>query len=201
VTDEPSKCFTSSPNSNDVLLGYANAGDNGNVDYGRITTTPGQFNPGDEIYGLANDINGMHLTGGMLEVYGIGAALGATGGTACALFCGELGVGTVTTLGATVGGTAGPLVSNPDLQAWVDEMFQPTDKIPGGIAGAVRYEARTGILLSPAGHFQEAAEILGHLNEMIRDGGLSVHDQVVAKQLAQDLAQSLSVAKSWGVIK
>jgi hypothetical protein len=29
------------PNSNDVLLGYANLGDNGNVDYSQITSTPG----------------------------------------------------------------------------------------------------------------------------------------------------------------
>jgi RHS repeat-associated protein len=40
---------TFDPNSNDVLLGYANMGDNGSVDYSQITATPGQFNPGDEI--------------------------------------------------------------------------------------------------------------------------------------------------------
>lgn len=125
----------------------------------------------------------------------------AYGGAAVA---GSYGVGTLTTGVATagaIGGTAGPEVTDPVLQSWVAELFQLSDKIPGGTAGAVRYEARTGILLSDAGHFQEAREILGHLNELIRTGGLSVHDQVVAKGLAQDLSQALLVARSWGAVK
>jgi RHS repeat-associated protein len=188
-------------NSNDVLLAYANLGEDGSIDYGQITAAPGQFNPGDQIYGLAADINQWNIEANTFKIYGIGAAIGATGGTICYVACGSLGIGTVTTLGATVGGTAGPLVTDPDLEAWVEEMYQATDKVPGGLAGAVRYEARTGILLSPAGHFQEASEILGHINELIRNGGLSVHDQVVAKSLAEDLSQSLDVARSWGAIK
>jgi hypothetical protein len=184
--------------------GYANKGDNGNIEYNQITSTPGQFNPGDEIYGIASDINRMGLEHGILETYGLGAVFGGAvsgGVTAYSLYNGASAV--VQTLGipTALGATAGTLVTNPDLEAWVAEMFQATDKIPGGIAGAILSEARTGIFYSPAGHFQEAAEILEHLNDFIRGGELSVSDQVVAKQLAQNLAEALSVARAWGAIK
>lgn len=123
----------------------------------------------------------------------------AYGGIAVA---GTYGWGTLATgVATTVGGTAGSLVTDPKLQALVDELFQVTDRIPGGTAGSVNYEARTGDLLSPAGHFQEVGELLVHLNDLLRSGTLSVHDQVVAKGLAQDLSESLDVARAHGAIK
>jgi len=51
-----------------------------------------------------------------------------------------------------------PNVTNRELQDIVDELYQPTDQVPGGTGGAVRYERITKILLSPKGHTQEAGE-------------------------------------------
>jgi RHS repeat-associated protein len=183
---------TFDPNSNDVLLGYANQGNNGNVDYSQITATPGQFNPGDEIYGLANDINQMNLTSNIFKIYGAGAAVGATGGTACYFFCGTLGIGTVTTVGATVGGTAGPLVTDPRLQNIVNWLFQETDELPGGTAGAVTYEQKMGDLLSSAGHLQKAQDAIADLNSLLKSGTLSFNDQLAARQMIQQLQTAIA---------
>lgn len=189
------------PNSNDVLLGYANKDSNGNIQYSQVTATPGQFSPGNELDAVAAGVNASNPQG-FINAVGTLMPLGgaaAYGGIAVA---GTYGVGTLTTgVATTVGGTAGPLVTDPKLQALVEELFQATDRLPGGTAGAVNYEARTGDLLSPAGHFQKAGELLGHLNDMIRSGDLSVHDQVVAKGLAQNLSDSLGVARAQGAIK
>ena len=52
-----------------------------------------------------------------------------------------------------------PNVTNPELTEIVDELFQATDRIPGW-RGRVSYKGMTGDLLSPAGHDQEAGEIV-----------------------------------------
>jgi len=86
-----------------------------------------------------------------------------------------------------------PLVTNPKLAAIVDELFQATDKIPGGTAGAVRFESESGIMLSPAGHAQDAQSIVGQLNNLLKNPntGWSSRDQAVAKELIRDLENSL----------
>lgn len=40
-----------------------------------------------------------------------------------------------------------PKASNPALQRAINELFRPTDKIPGGTAGAIRHELQTGELV------------------------------------------------------
>jgi RHS repeat-associated protein len=90
-----------------------------------------------------------------------------------------------------------PLVTNPKLAAVVDELFQATDKLPGGTAGAVRFEQESGIMLSPSptGHAQDAQDIISQLNNMLKDKnapGWSVNDQAVAKGLIRDLQNALS---------
>ena len=74
----------------------------------------------------------------------------------------------------------------------VEELFQATDKVPGGTAGAVRYEAMTGDMLSPAGHAQEAGDIVRQLNTFLKNNpGISSNDQAIAKELIRDLSNSL----------
>ena len=88
-----------------------------------------------------------------------------------------------------------PLVTNPKLAEIVDELFQATDKIPGCAAGAVRFESESGIMLSPAGHAQDASEIAGRLEKMLsgQNGpSLSVRDQGSVVQLINDLRGSLA---------
>ena len=87
-----------------------------------------------------------------------------------------------------------PLVTNPKLAEIVDELFQATDKIPGGTAGAVRFESESGIMLSPAGHVQDAESIAGQLNNLLKNPntGWSSHDQAVAKELIRDLQNAVA---------
>jgi len=86
---------------------------------------------------------------------------------------------------------AKPLVTNAKLEAIVEKLYQPTDIVPGGTAGAVRYESLTGDMLSPAGHVQDAADTIREIQKLLlSDVSLSVHDQAVAKALMQDLADS-----------
>jgi hypothetical protein len=71
---------------------------------------------------------------------------------------------------------------------------RPTDKLPGGTAGAVRYEIRTGELLSDAGHSIKAQEIVNGLQKLVNSGTLSQADTATAKSLIEDLKSALSTS-------
>jgi RHS repeat-associated protein len=86
-----------------------------------------------------------------------------------------------------------PNVTHPELEKIVDELYQPSDVVPGGTAGAVRYEQITGNLLSPAGHAEDAENIAKQLNNFLkRNPGLSANDQAVAKELIKDLENAVA---------
>ena len=149
------------------------------------------------IYLFAREMNKRPVLKLATTVGGAGAVIGATGGTACYFLCSSLGLGgAITTLGTT-GGTVGPLVTNPRLQKVVDWLFQATDKLPGGTAGAVTYEQKMGDLLSPAGHAQKAEDAIAALNRILLNEKLSLNDQITAKQMIQELRDALA-AKPFG---
>jgi RHS repeat-associated protein len=86
-----------------------------------------------------------------------------------------------------------PNVTNPELQDIVDKLYQPTDVVPGGTAGAVRYEETTGKLLSPAGHAQKAQDVANELNTFLKNNpGISSNDQATAKELIRDLENAVA---------
>lgn len=86
-----------------------------------------------------------------------------------------------------------PNVTDSKLEKIVDDLYQPQDKVPGGTAGAVRYEKLTGNLLSPAGHVEDAQNIARQLNTFLKSNpGLSSNDQAVAKALIQDLENAVA---------
>ena len=75
----------------------------------------------------------------------------------------------------------------------MDKLYQPQDQVPGGTAGAVRYEKLTGNLLSKTGHAQEAQDIANQLNTFLKnDPGISSNDQAMAKGLIQDLENAVA---------
>ena len=81
-----------------------------------------------------------------------------------------------------------PRVTNPKLAEIVEELSQGSDKVPGGTAGAVRYERMTGVLLSPAGHAQDAREIVIRIDKILKNNpGLSLNDQQAAITIILDL--------------
>ena len=67
----------------------------------------------------------------------------------------------------------------------------PTDKLPGGTGGAVRYESMTGDLLSTTGHFQKAEQIITGVQNLLKSGNLSFNDQQVAREIIRDLSGAL----------
>jgi hypothetical protein len=72
-------------------------------------------------------------------------------------------------------------------------LFKSTDKLPGGTAGAVRYELATGEqLLQGTWHSQKAQNTITHLNNMLKSGELSYRDQQVARELIRDLTSALA---------
>jgi hypothetical protein len=84
-----------------------------------------------------------------------------------------------------------PRVTNPKLAEIVEELFQGTDKVSGGTAGAVRYERMTGHLLSPAGHAKYSCDIIIRVNKILKNPGLSLNDQQAAKTIILDLQKAL----------
>ena len=144
---------------------------------------------GDNASNLAAEMNKRPMMGMIGAFAGGSAAIGLTGGAACYYLCPS--AAGLTTLGLTAGATAGPLVTNPRLQEIVNDLFQVTDKLPGGTAGAVRSELSTGNLLSPTGHTQKAIEAITRLNNLLKSGNLSYNDQIQARTMIQDLRNAL----------
>ena len=153
---------------------------------------------GEESVGITQDILlQARLRGGItpeehraaLAARAIGASVGAAGafailavpGTAALFGAGELLV------------PVAPVVSNPNLQRVVRELFKSSDRLPGGTAGALRSEALTGRMLSrsPTGHIQAGLERLGRLRAVLTRSGLSTRDTDTALRLQRDLENQL----------
>lgn len=62
----------------------------------------------------------------------------------------------------------------------------------GSSADAIRYEIRTGELLSPSGHIQKGIEMCSVLNKLIESNTLSQRDQNIVRWMRRDLQDALS---------
>jgi hypothetical protein len=86
-----------------------------------------------------------------------------------------------------------PAASNEELQGIVDKLYQDTDTIEGGTAGAVRQELSTGQQVAGHWHSQDAADTIKQLNNFLKKNpGLSSYDQNLVKALIEDLSNALS---------
>jgi len=86
-----------------------------------------------------------------------------------------------------------PVATNKELQGIVDKLYQNTDTIPGGTAGAVRQELATGQQVAGHWHSQDAADTLNQLTNFLKKNqGLSSYDQNLVKSLMQDLIDALA---------
>ena len=175
-------------------------------DYKHYESNFPQENPDEaRVQQLANGINSLHPNDFILAGMGIGVAAGVgVGGvltygsavvTASAPHVATiLALTTEATLNPEVqkieSGIA-PDVNSPALQRIVSTLYQTTDQLPGGTAGAVRWEQATGELLSKAGHSIKAAEVITRLNRLLATGSLSLHDSEVARALIDDLRSAL----------
>lgn len=82
---------------------------------------------------------------------------------------------------------------NPKLRNLVDKLYRRNAQIgSGSTADAIRYELKTGQLLSPSGHFIKGQEVRTALRRLIRSQALDEGDRQIARYLLRDIQNSLS---------
>ena len=83
-------------------------------------------------------------------------------------------------------------VKSPTLRKAINDLYRPGAKIgDGGTADAIRYEMRTGRLLSRKGHETKGEQRQRQLRRILQDGSLDAGDQAIAKRLLNDLDDAL----------
>lgn len=86
--------------------------------------------------------------------------------------------------------------TSPALIEVVNKLYQETDEISGGTAGAVRNELTTGQYLNTGSgidgsHLIKASNTINELTSLIKSGELDGHNQMIAEHLISDLKNSL----------
>jgi hypothetical protein len=84
-----------------------------------------------------------------------------------------------------------PRAANARLQRTIDALFQPTDRIPGGTAGAMRHELQTGDRVGGTFHSMKGQNSINRLRNILREEKLSPADRATAQRLMHDLQDAL----------
>jgi hypothetical protein len=87
-----------------------------------------------------------------------------------------------------------PTAEDPRLQRVIQELFRANARLPGGTAGAVRHEVRTGELVGGKSHIRKAIERRRQLQQLLRRVDLSDQDRTTAQRLLDDLHAALREA-------
>ena len=90
-----------------------------------------------------------------------------------------------------------PTADNPALRRTLDALYQPTDKIAGGTAGAVRQELASGGLVGGKTHVLKAKERLTRLRSIMKEQQLSPTDRGTAERVIRDLQDALKTPRSY----
>ena len=93
-----------------------------------------------------------------------------------------------------MGRPAPPTAENPRLQRVIQELFREGATIPGGTAGAVQHEVRTGRLVGGKSHLRKAIERRRQLQRILSRERLSPQERSTAQQLLDDLSVALREA-------
>lgn len=86
-----------------------------------------------------------------------------------------------------------PAANDPELQSLIDRLFQPSDQLPGGTAGAIRNEALTGAPTKGHWHLQKGQEHLNTLNRILRRTDLGAADRATAEALREELRNAINL--------
>lgn len=156
-----------------------------------------------------------YQAGAAIGVVGGGLVAGgvvlAGGSITCGILCGSAAVSTAATAGPAVASQANKAtnllneaentilnasqrqtisssIQNPTLRNIFNSLYRGTDKLPGGTAGAIRYEQETGELLSKSGHLEKGETTINGLNRLLQNPNVSQGD----KQITQILLNQLS---------
>ena len=82
--------------------------------------------------------------------------------------------------------------ADPQLKDIVSRLYQDTDEIPGGTAGAFRNEVSTGGYIEHlGGNAMKAAQRFTQLERLINSGHPSGSDQMIAGHIISDLKNAL----------
>ncbi len=84
------------------------------------------------------------------------------------------------------------MADSPELQKIIDQLYKPTDSVPGGTAGAVRQELATGGEVGGKTHTIKALERATQLEKGINSGKSTGKDLQTAKAIVQDLRNAVA---------
>src|SRR4029077_9282775 len=84
-----------------------------------------------------------------------------------------------------------PAASSPELEVIINDLFQATDRLPGGNAGGTLDSNTTGELVQGSSHAMKAAQQITRIEKLLKAGNLSPSDRAVAHQLIHDLRTGL----------
>lgn len=122
------------------------------------------------------------------------AATAPVVGTVGGLLAPVIGMSGLTTLSIS-SATAGPLVTDPDAQRLVNWLFQEADRLPGGTAGAVRYELMNNDTVGGVSHIQKAEDAIAWAQRLLKSGNLSFNDQLKVRAMIQELVNALATKR------
>ncbi len=87
-------------------------------------------------------------------------------------------------------------VENDRLGNAIKQLFRPGDKLPGGTAGVLKYERKTGTLLSPSGHAQKAQDRINSLKKILTEEKLTKREVKKINGLINSLTNALNTKKN-----
>ena len=95
-------------------------------------------------------------------------------------------------LGVNQRNTLMAAVSDTNLRNAIDQLYRESSIIgDGGTASSILFEKETGIMLSKNGHMQKGYDMLGYLDNIIKNGNLSASDIQVLKNEYAKLLEAL----------
>ncbi len=84
-----------------------------------------------------------------------------------------------------------PAAANARLQGAIEQLFRAGDKLPGGTAGAIREELRTGELVGGRSHLLKGQQRARQLQRILQQEELSAADRTTAQRVLTDLQNAL----------
>ena len=110
-------------------------------------------------------------------------------GTACLAFCGTVGQ-----QATRYADTISKGVTNPKLVNIINNVYQSTDKLPGGTFGAVRNEIITGQPTGGTFHFTKMMDTLNGIGNVLKSGNVSQGDLKAIQTLINNAAKAVAEA-------
>ncbi len=93
-----------------------------------------------------------------------------------------------------VNNPADSLVEDPDVKNALEQLYRPGDTVPGGTAGAIEHELKTGEDVGGKRHLQKGRNMSRYLERILKKS-LSQNDRNVAERELKRLQDALRTKK------